>query len=301
MSPAFYRLLLAGAFTGAIVFVPQRSSGELAPRVRRPGALICIDQGKTLLVANRRSGSLSIIEVATRRAVAEHDVGRALSDLAALRGERRLLAADGIANELLLLEYHDREVRVVDRLGISPDPVCVITLGHSASWAAASRWSRRLTFGSITNGPAGEDGALASIASIDLPFCPGAIISSGDGSKLVVADAFGGGLAVVDARRHVIELVRSIPAHNIRGMAFSPGGESLVIAHQYLNHLAQTTFDDVHWGSLIRNHLRSFEPMHCLQTGLITHCSTAAGCSTWVMWATRLVTRAQSHSPAVAI
>ena len=39
-------------------------------------------------------------------------------------------------------------------------------------------------------------------------------------------------------------------------MAFTPDGRSLVIAHQHLDHLAQTTFDDVHWGLLIRNHLR---------------------------------------------
>ena len=33
-------------------------------------------------------------------------------------------------------------------------------------------------------------------------------------------------------------------------------GRTLVIAHQVLNRLAQASFDDVHWGLLIRNHLR---------------------------------------------
>ena len=61
---------------------------------------------------------------------------------------------------------------------------------------------------------------------------------------------------MIDSQRRAIESVRTIPGHNIRGMAFTPDGKSLVIAHQYLNHLAQSTFDDVHWGLLIRNHLR---------------------------------------------
>ena len=39
-------------------------------------------------------------------------------------------------------------------------------------------------------------------------------------------------------------------------MTFSPDGQTLLLTHQVLNRLAQTTFDDVHWGQLIRNHLR---------------------------------------------
>jgi cytochrome c peroxidase len=120
----------------------------------------------------------------------------------------------------------------------------------------ASLWSRRLTFAAIENRPSGEQSGLANLGNLVLPFCPRELARSGDGSKLVVADAFGGRLAVVDAPRRSIESVRTIPAHNIRGMAFTPDGRSLVIAHQHLNHLAQTTFDDVHWGMLIRNHLR---------------------------------------------
>ena len=131
----------------------------------------------------------------------------------------------------------------------------------------ASLWSRQLTFVSIAKGTAGTDTALASIGDLELPFCPGELASSGDGSKLVVADAFGGRLAVVDTRRRAIESVRTIPGHNIRGMAFAPDGKSLVIAHQYLNHLAQTTFDDVHWGLLIRNHLRVLRTDALLEAG----------------------------------
>ena len=50
-------------------------------------------------------------------------------------------------------------------------------------------------------------------------------------------------------------------------MAFTPDGKSLVIAHQYLNPLAQTTFDDVHWGLLIRNHLRVLRTERLLAGG----------------------------------
>ncbi len=249
------RLFLAGALSAAMILGSRHASGEIVPRERQPIALVFVDSGKSVVVANRRSGSLSIIDVATTRTVAEHDVGRSLTDLAALQ-EAGLLAVDEGSNELLLLDCHALNLQVLNRLKVSPDPVRVAVLRDGASCAVASRWSRRLTFVSIAKGPMGKATAIAAIASLELPFCPGELATSGDGSKLVVADAFGGGLAVIDSQRHAIESVRTIPGHNIRGMAFAPDGKSLVIAHQYLNHLAQSTFDDVHWGLLIRNHLR---------------------------------------------
>ncbi len=89
-----------------------------------------------------------------------------------------------------------------------------------------------------------------------MSFCPRELAVAADGSKLIVADAFGGRLAVVDTKRRVIDSVRTLPAHNIRGLAFAPDGQTLLVAHQVLNRLAQSSFDDVHWGLLIRNHLR---------------------------------------------
>ena len=77
-----------------------------------------------------------------------------------------------------------------------------------------------------------------------------------DGSKLVVADAFGGKLALVDPRRRILESVRQLPAHNIRGLALAADGRTLLVTHQMLNPLARSSFDDLHWGLLISNHLR---------------------------------------------
>jgi hypothetical protein len=76
-------------------------------------------------------------------------------------------------------------------------------------------------------------------------------------SKWVVADAFGGNVAVVDVARAEIESVRDLPAHNIRGLALSAGGDEVLIAHQRLASLAQTTRDDIHWGNLLTNSLRT--------------------------------------------
>jgi cytochrome c peroxidase len=47
-----------------------------------------------------------------------------------------------------------------------------------------------------------------------------------------------------------------MPAHNIRGLALSSDGSKLLVAHQILNDLAETSHNDVHWGVLMSNVLR---------------------------------------------
>jgi YVTN family beta-propeller protein len=187
--------------------------------------------------------------------VAESQVGRGLADLATLPDGRQLLAVDQAAHQLLSIDYQDRSIRVVDRLTVSPDPVRMVVSTDGSSCVLASRWSRRLTFIGLAKKESAGKLGLSIASTIDLPFCPLELASFG-GTKLVVADAFGSRLAVVDTERRAIESVRSLPAHNIRGLAFAPDGRTLVIAHQVLNRLAQASFDDVHWGQLIRNHLR---------------------------------------------
>ena len=234
----------------------SESDPKPAARVRQPVALWSADGGTTVLVANQRSGSVSVIDAATRKVVAEHEIGRSLADLAMLPGGRRLLAVDGTSNELLLIEYGSRTMRVIDRLPVGAAPIRLAVLAGGRSCAVASLWSRRLTFASVVDGPSGESSKLALLGDLELPFCARELASLAGSSKLVVADAFGGRLAVVETKDRRIDRVRTIPGHNIRGMAVSPDGQSLLIAHQRLDHLAQTTIDDVHWGLLIRNHLR---------------------------------------------
>ena len=141
-----------------------------------------------MLVANQRRGSVSVIDAATRKVVAEHEIGRSLADLAMLKGGRRLLAVDGTSNELLLIDYGSRTMRVIDRLPVGAAPIRLAVLAGGRSCAVASRWSRRLTFASVVDGPSGESTKLALLGDLELPFCPRELVSLADSSKLVVAE-----------------------------------------------------------------------------------------------------------------
>ena len=82
-------------------------------RFRQPVALALVEHGKRLLVANRRSGSISEIETQSGRVLAEHDLGQGLVDLVSLSEERHFLALDQPGNALLLLTRQGDSLRVL--------------------------------------------------------------------------------------------------------------------------------------------------------------------------------------------
>ena len=223
-------------------------------RLRQPVALAASPDGARLFAANRRSGSLSVIDLKGGRVLAEHDVGRGLADLAPLP-DGRLLAVDREGDALLILKVVDETVTVESRLQVARDPASILVAPDGSRCVIASTASHQLSVITLTSD---RDHRLAPgpARTIPLPFAPRLMAWAEPGSRLVACDAFGGRIAVVDPGHDAPESVRSIPAHNIRGVARTPDGRSLVVAHQTLNRLARTSFEDVHWGSLLGNHLR---------------------------------------------
>jgi mono/diheme cytochrome c family protein len=252
------RPALGGAI-GLLVWLAGAAADEAriaapAARFRQPEALCLVEDGAYLLAANRRSGTISVIDTAEGAIVAEREVGRGLADLASLSDRRRLIAVDQKGGALILLTRQGTTISIVERLEIGPDPVSICLLPGDSSCVVASRWPRRLTFLAI----GGEEHrpALKVGRTLDLPFSPRRLVATRDGASIIVADGFGGRLAVVDAGTARLGPVRSLPAHNIRGLALSPDGRTLAVAHQVLSPLARTNFDDVHWGNLMSNEVR---------------------------------------------
>lgn len=258
-------LLLGGVCQPGATGAEPPPAATLPTRLRQPVALAFGDQGTRLFVANHRSGSVSVVDALTMTVVAEFDVGRSLADVAPLPDHHHLLVVDQAAGTLLLLKDWDGSIRVVDRIEVGPDPVSLSVSIDGMACVVASRWSRRLTVVEIRKGS--EHPALKLVRTLELPFSPRRMIRLGEGSRLVVADAFGGKLAVVDLARGAIESVRSLPAHNIGGLALSPDGRSLLVAHQVLNPLSMGRFEDVHWGSMLSNQLRVLRVERILASG----------------------------------
>src|SRR5581483_7590614 len=99
MSRRFLQLVLGIMVLAAPCATADAPPSPPATQFRRPVALVLADDGKLLLVANQRSGSISVLDTAGVRVLGEANVGRRLADLAATP-DGRLVAVDEAVGEL---------------------------------------------------------------------------------------------------------------------------------------------------------------------------------------------------------
>lgn len=243
-------LMIGGA--GA-VFLTLPAHSQPSTVLRYPVALALTADGRWLFTANQRSGSISALALASGKLVSEWEVGRQLADLALTADGRHLLAVDEKANELIVLGRQEAALTVRCRVPVPPGPSSVTTDGTTGF--VASPWQRQLTV--LDLAPLTRNaGPPRVLGRHTLPFAPRVLRGLPGTGKLVLADAFGGRLALFDSGRGQVESVRLLPAHNIRGLALSPDGQHLLVTHQVLHRLGETTRDNVHWGNVITNNLR---------------------------------------------
>src|SRR5579872_5500404 len=118
-------LLVAISALSSILQADEPISREREPRFRGPVALVLLDDGHVLLTANRRSGSISVIDAGQANVIDEITIGKNLSDLVAVTGRNLLLATDDETHELVLLKRDGRKLKVARRLPVAQYPVSI--------------------------------------------------------------------------------------------------------------------------------------------------------------------------------
>lgn len=233
-----------------------QADAPLDRSLRRPVALALADEGKWLFVANQRTGSVSVIDTVSLKVEREIPVGRKISDLAITADGNQLVVVDEEAGQIVMFSRRGSRLETPHRLNVGPSPVSVRISADGTRCVVASLWLRRLTVIELPR-TAPDGGANPRVLkTIDLAFAPRTQFLLPGSRKLIVADSFGGRLAVVDLSRGEVESDRLLPAHNIRGLALSTDRSRLLVSHQVLNSHGTTSRDDVHWGNLITNGVR---------------------------------------------
>ena len=263
MKPACMFLLIC-TLSAAGVKADDRGAVPLSrtPQLRRPVALAIA--GERLYAANRRSGTISVLDPRRSAVLDEVQVARELADLAVLDGGRLLAALDSSAHEVILIERRDDELRVVQRLAVAHTPVSIAVSDDGARCFVASLWARQVTSFAL-NGAS----RLVAGKTIDLPIAPRKQVfvpadAAGGEPRLVVADSFGGELAIVDPQEARLLWTRRVAGHNIRGLALSHDGRELLLAHQILDEGTGTDYENVFWGGVMINVLRCVELVNLL-------------------------------------
>ncbi|MEK6238980.1 MAG: hypothetical protein N2C14_30055, partial [Planctomycetales bacterium] len=239
--------------------------GELAKvspsesRFRRPVAATLLDE-TTAAVANRRSGTLSVIDVDRLAVVAEFDFKGQPTHLVA-RG-KNVLVTDAEHGRLVSLAMDRSSARVLWELSLPNHPVSV-RVSQDGKWCSVGcMWGRKVVFVQLPKTPGKSSktpktNALPRIiATVDLPFPPREQLLLEDSSRLVVADAFGDQLAVINVDLHKVESIRALPAHNVRGLALSPDGQRILATHQIISELSPPRRSEIIWGVMSSDALR---------------------------------------------
>jgi DNA-binding beta-propeller fold protein YncE/mono/diheme cytochrome c family protein len=228
-----------------------------ARKLRRPVAAALLTDDHTLGVANQRSGTLSLVDLRQGRLRAEFAVGAHLTGLAVLPDRKHVLVVDDRRHQLIALSCAGNRCTPRARLTVSPYPASVAVQPDGQRATIASLWSRRVEVVDLTALSAGTGPVtLRTLHVIRLPFAPRDQCVLPRRGQVVVADAFGGHLAVVDVAAGRLVAVQRLTGHNLRGLAISPDRRQLLVSHQILDQKAPTTLENVRHGLLMANVLR---------------------------------------------
>jgi YVTN family beta-propeller protein len=240
------------------------SAGQMhAAHLRRPIAVATA--GNWIYTANRESGTVSVLNIENRAVVAERKVGRQLSDMVACPDNQHLIALDEAKGQLIVLRHDGESIVIEHRHTVPPYPVTVQVSPDGQWCSVASLWPRQLTWmrlDRLLNDLTIDDPlAKSSSKTFDLEFAPRNQCWL-DARRLIVADSFGGRLAVFDVDRGKQLGQLKIDGHNIRGLTLNADKTELFIAHQLLNSQSATTHSRVFWGDVMGNVLRSVAVTH---------------------------------------
>ena len=253
-------LLLNAAILSCPLFVSGGDALREKPALRRPVALGIY--GDWLLCGNRDSGSVSLVDLDLLEVRSEYRIGPGLGDLESTG--TGALVTDPVTGRLLSLSLDEGKLKTTAMIPVigAPQDIAVAQSGKSCS--VASPWNRQVTLVELDEIEGGQV-RMVKTAEVRLPFAPGLQVFCRNDTLLVVADAFGGNLALVDPQDGKLLGTRVIEAHGIRGLVASQDGKSLYLSHQRIEGSVPTTRNRVFWGQVISNILRSVRIDHLLE------------------------------------
>ena len=232
------------------------------PTRRRPVRIVNSIKGDRLLVANRSTGSVSVIDAKSCKVIGEWKIGSRIGDLAVWKEDCFLVAIAGDPDQLVGIRLMPNDsIKVLWRCDTIGSPNKITLIEEGGACIVGGLWSRQIAkhdFVLSSDSSAAETAKPAAVV-VDLPFAVGDLLIIQEGSALLVADAFGGQWASFQVpdlspisdgdfgSRRVVGLIGwSHQKESVPGIA---------VVTQPLNRLAQAVRNDVHWGLMVSNEI----------------------------------------------
>lgn len=215
--------------------------------LRKPVGIVVDAENDVAIVANKASGSISVIDLDKQQVISETKIAERLTCITEGIVPGTFLCTDFAKHELICFTLENRVPSIVWREPVARHPVSVVIDRSTKRCSVASLWSRRVSLFEI-------DKRVTKTASIDLPYSPQAQCFVNE--KLIVSDAFADNMSIIELSNNTVEFTRKLPGHAATTLALSPDGEQVITAQSMLNELAHSVRNDVHWGLMVSNDAR---------------------------------------------
>lgn len=237
----------------------EKPARSLRAQIRRPIGLVI--EGEHLYVANRQSGGISVIERSTGEVLSEHEIAGRIAEMVSLPGSESLLVLDDQKPAIWKVEWEDRKasVQLLAELPFAGNKLALDETGRKILISA--KWAHRVIVLQLDQ----DFERLVETESVTLPFAPLELLLLPQEQRLLVAEAFGNRLAVLDGDAKLLK-VHAIEGHNIRDLELSRDGKSVLIAQQQIPDKAVASYDGVHWGRIVTNAVQVLEVSKLLDT-----------------------------------
>lgn len=244
-------LVWVGILAG-LLSMPDRSLAEALPR---PVGLLLSPDGRTCWIGQRQPAGIAVVQLDSGEVEQWSAPDTRLHDLTAWT-DHAALALMGEPANLVSLDRTAERPRIARRWSGVDGASRVRVAADGRRVAVASleaRWVKCVAADALTSQDA------PPWKQVELPFSPGEILWLPNQRHLLVADAFGDRIGLVDGPAGELLSVREIPGHNISGLTTSPLDTRVLLTHQSIHRGAQTSQDDIHWGGLLTNVARSLK------------------------------------------
>ncbi len=219
------------------------------PLFARPAAIAVSSDGAHAFIANKHGSWMTVIDTVTEQTRSVRGKWNGLVDLIWSSKSNLLLAIASSPPQIHEVDARPTDASEMRSYSIPGIPAHIAISLDGRFVCITLTWNHAVFVMELQEGRLAKNN-LGKVLSLD--FQPGHVLAL-DNELFLVADAFGGHLAVIDAESAKVTATQKILGHHIGGLARNDLSKTIAITHQRLSSIAQTNRDDIHWGALMQN------------------------------------------------
>jgi YVTN family beta-propeller protein len=236
MRPGLFRLALLGSALTLVVWASRsRSDDQNAGRDelhRSPIALAVSRDGQRLLTANQTANSVSLVDLGSGQVLQEIETGSKPAGVALSKDGRRAVVTHWYGSNLAVLDVGPDRLMIIGRIAVGPEPRGVVIAEDGKTAYVAVGASNEVARVDLD--------ALKVTGRLAVGREPRGLALAPKGARLLVGNARGKSLTVINTSDWCVERTLPIEGENLRQVTISPDGQYGYVANMRNRGFATT-------------------------------------------------------------